>query len=271
MVIYGEYLFAENFIAGLLLILLTGKVAGYMPSAARALAAAVLCGLSGFIIFLPVGSLMSAAVRIGAGAACAAAAFGLRNILKTSAILLVLTFLSGGAAMAILLWRQEPVISHQGIIYMDAVTYLWLLFSGILAFGLTYWFVRLIRGRAGDIAASGRVCLVIDGKPFYFRAFVDSGNQLREPLTDKPVVLIDKRGAEKLPFKVYDLPQRYRVIPYKAVGVDKGSLDGLRTDMIMFRHHRIEEAYVAFYQGTFGDFEVLLNRDFLEGGLLQDV
>ena len=46
MVIYGEYLFAENFIAGLLLILLTGKVAGYMPSAARALAAAVLCGIS---------------------------------------------------------------------------------------------------------------------------------------------------------------------------------------------------------------------------------
>ncbi len=271
MVIYGEYLFAENFIAGLLLILLTGKVTGYIPSAARTLMAAVLCGLSGFMIFIPLGGLLSAAVRIGTGMACAAAAFGLRNILKTSAVLLVLTFLSGGAAMAILLWRQEPVITHQGIIYMDAVTYLWLLFSGILAFGITYWFVKLIRTRTCDIAARGKVCLVIDGKTYYFKAFADSGNHLREPMTGKPVVLIDEKGAQKLPFKVWDLPQRYRVIPYKTVGVDKGSLDGLRTDMIMFRHHRIEEAYVAFYQGTFGDFEVLLNRDFLEGGLLQDV
>lgn len=39
MVIYGEYLFIENFIAGLLLILLTGKLTGRMPAKMRILLA----------------------------------------------------------------------------------------------------------------------------------------------------------------------------------------------------------------------------------------
>ena len=123
MVIYGEYLFIENFIAGLLLILLTGKLTGRMPAKMRILLAAVLCGLSGFIIFLPLNGGWSAVLRLLAGTLCAAAAFGLREIVKTTGLFLALTFLSGGAVMALLLWRQQPAVSHQGIIYMDAVTY----------------------------------------------------------------------------------------------------------------------------------------------------
>ena len=72
MVIYGEYLFIENFIAGLLLIFLTGKLTGRMPAKIRILLAAVLCGLSGFIIFLPLNGGWSAVLRLLAGTLCAA-------------------------------------------------------------------------------------------------------------------------------------------------------------------------------------------------------
>ena len=241
MVIYGEYLFIENFIAGLLLILLTGKLTGRMPAKMRILLAAVLCGLSGFIIFLPLNGGWSAVLRLLAGTLCAAAAFGLRGIVKTTGLFLALTFLSGGAVMALLLWRQQPAVSHQGIIYMDAVTYFRLL------------------------------CLIIDGKSYFFEAFVDSGNCLREPVTGKPVVLLDNRGASRLPFGAKDMPSRYRIIPYHGVGVEAGSLEALRTDEIIFEDHKTEGAYIAFYKGRFEGFEVLMNRDFLEGGLLKDV
>ena len=243
MVIYGEYLFIENFIAGLLLILLTGKLTGRMPAKMRILLAAVLCGLSGFIIFLPLNGGWSAVLRLLAGTLCAAAAFGLREIVKTTGLFLALTFLSGGAVMALLLWRQQPAVSHQGIIYMDAVTYFRLLCFGILAFG----------------------------KSYFFEAFVDSGNCLREPVTGKPVVLLDNRGASRLPFGAKDMPSRYRIIPYHGVGVEAGSLEALRTDEIIFEDHKTEGAYIAFYKGRFEGFEVLMNRDFLEGGLLKDV
>lgn len=271
MVIYGEYLFLENFIVGMLLIILTGKLTGYMPRAFRMAIGAAICGISGFIIFLPLSGALSAAGRILTGFACVAAAFGFKDIIKTTGIFLILTFMSGGMVIALLLWQQEPVVSHQGIIYMDAVTYFKLLCMGILAFGFTYWFVKLIRRRNMDAKMKGKVCLTIEGKNYYFKAFVDSGNCLREPLTGKPVILIDKTGAAKFPFAASEMPMRYRVIPYKAVGVERGSLDSIRADRIVFENHRIEDVYVAFYQGTFGDFEVLMNREFLEGGLLQNV
>ena len=271
MVIYGEYLFIENFIAGLLLILLTGKLTGRMPAKMRILLAAVLCGLSGFIIFLPLNGGWSAVLRLLAGTLCAAAAFGLREIVKTTGLFLALTFLSGGAVMALLLWRQQPAVSHQGIIYMDAVTYFRLLCFGILAFGLTYWFVKLVRRRKAEMNMKGRVCLIIDGKSYFFEAFVDSGNCLREPVTGKPVVLLDNRGASRLPFGAKDMPSRYRIIPYHGVGVEAGSLEALRTDEIIFEDHKTEGAYIAFYKGRFEGFEVLMNRDFLEGGLLKHV
>lgn len=175
MVIYGEYLFIENFIAGLLLILLTGKLTGRMPAKMRILLAAVLCGLSGFIIFLPLNGGWSAVLRLLAGTLCAAAAFGLREIVKTTGLFLALTFLSGGAVMALLLWRQQPAVSHQGIIYMDAVTYFRLLCFGILAFGLTYWFVKLVRRRKAEMNMKGRVCLIIDGQKLFLRSFCRFG------------------------------------------------------------------------------------------------
>lgn len=193
MVIYGEYLFSENFIAGFLLLLLTARLTGKTPGKFRLFAGAVLCGISGFIIFLPLSGGWSAVARVLAGAGCAVSVFGLKDALKTTAIFMALTFLSGGAVMALLLWQQQPAVSHQGIIYMEAVTYLRLLCMGILAFGLTYWFVKFVRRRNIGTAGVREVCLVIDGGSYRFRAFVDSGNCLKEPITGKPVVLLTKR------------------------------------------------------------------------------
>ncbi len=271
MIIYGEYLFIENFITGVLLLALTGKLTGRMPARKRLAAGALLCGMSSFIIFLPLDGMISTALRLGAGVMVAAAAFGRHNLIKKSALLLILTFLSGGAVMALLLWQQQPAVAHQGIIYIDAVTYLKIICFGTLSFGLTYWFVILIRKKNKDIAIRGKVSMVIDDKNYDFNGYVDSGNSLREPETGKPVVLLDKKGAEKLPFRPADLWDRYALIPYKTVGVELGYLEGVRSDKITFEKKISEGAFIAFYDGIFGDFEALINKDFLEGGLLEDV
>lgn len=271
MVIYGEYLFAENFIAGFLLIMLTGKLTGCIPRKVRLVLASLVCGVSSFIIFLPLGGVLSTLIRLTICLLTALTAFGSDQLIKKTAVMLVLTLLSGGAVMALLLWQQEPAITHQGIIYIDAVTYGKLLCFGVLAFGLTYWFVILIRRKNNDMDIKGRVSMIIDGKQYELRGYVDSGNSLKEPVSGKPVMLLDKKGAAKLPFKPADFSDRYTVIPYKAVGVQCGYLESIRTDRIVFNGKLSEGAWVAFYDGTFDGFEVLINKDFLEGGLLKNV
>ncbi len=270
MIIYGEYLFIENFIVGLLLLLLTGKLMGNRTILWRILAASILCGLSGFLVFTAIHPLVDGITRLVTLFTVVYVAFGRSYLLKTAAIFMVLTFLSGGAVMALLLWQQEPAITHQGIVYIDIITYFRLLCFGTLAFGFTYWFIRFLRGARAQLSIKGKVCLIIEGTNYYFTAFVDSGNSLREPSTGKPVVLLDKKGADKLPFQAREVPARYVIIPYKTVGLNHGFLEGLRTDTVIFEEKKVDGACVAFYDGEFDRYEVLLNRDFLEGGLLKN-
>ena len=54
MEIYGEYLFLENFITGILLLLLTGRLSGEHPVKIRLFAGGLICGMSGFLILLPI-------------------------------------------------------------------------------------------------------------------------------------------------------------------------------------------------------------------------
>lgn len=269
MTIYGEYLFIENFITTLLLLFLTGKLTGYIPKKSRFILGSIIGAVSSFMLVASISVWISIIFRIGAGAMCVWFTFGRKNILAVTTVYFILTFTSGGMVMAILLWMQESAINHQGIVYMESVTYFRLLSMGILAFGFTYWFIKLVRKRSIGTSVIGTVSLVIENKKYTFRAFVDSGNSLKEPLSGKPVVLIDRKGAEKLPFEPSNFPKRYGLIPYKAVGVDYGVLEGIRTDKIIYNKCVFLGAYVAFYEGVFGEYEILLNKDFLEGGLLE--
>ncbi len=198
--------------------------------------------------------------------------------------------------MALLLWMQEPAITHQGIIYIEAITYLKLMCFGILAFGLTYWFVKFIKSHRLEV--TGVATIVIGDKHFEFKAYVDSGNSLQEPISGRPAVLADKKAVKTMNLEglasvsLYDgadgewqhdgvgdeslyegtgdewssfSAERYAVIPYHSVGTEFGYLEAVRADRIVFCDKCVENPYIAFYEGDFQGYNVLLNKDFLEG------
>lgn len=272
MIIYGEYLFIENFITTLLLLLLTGRLTGYIPGIARLLAGSLIGAVASFMIFMQLSVWSSIILRIAAGFGCIFVTYGHINLLIKSLLFFVLTFTSGGMVMALLFWLREPAINHQGIVYMESLTYLKLISLGIIAFGFTYWFVKLVRSKGEISNVTGKAVMKYDGQKYCFSAYVDSGNNLKEPISGRPVALIDKKGARKLPLDLSTCItncERIRLIPYKAVGVDYGIMPGVRVDEIEYGNHRVKDVYLAFYDGVFEKYEMLLNKVFLEGGLLE--
>ena len=276
MVIYLEYLFLENFLTGGLLLLLTSKLSGHSPSRTRLILGSVISGAGGFTIFIPAAGFGGAVIRLAAAVLICTVVFAEKQAkplktIKTTLIFLALTFLSGGAAMAFTLWRQIPAVSGNGALYLEPLTYGTLICLAVPAFGLTYIFVKLVRKRQMETITRGKVCLTIKGMVYSFEALADSGNSLREPLTGRPAALIDRKGAAKLSFRPEDaetgrdetMADRLVIIPYKAVGTEKGILKGIRTDSITFREKEMKGAVLAFYDGDFGDFEVLLSREVL--------
>lgn len=338
MVVYGEYLFLENFITGLLLLYLTARlvtpgqawrmrVPGHLlgwawsmrksadrqtacnpadrqkhresgedepgqvgmrridhaphqtsgPHLAagqvrlwRLLAGAVACGGCGFLIFLPLHPAVGILVRVLLSAAVTAAALGRHQLVRKTAVFLVLTFLTGGTAMAVLLWMQEPAISGNGAMYVGAGTYGRLLAAGVPAAALGLWLVKLVKTQRMHERTTGTVELKIEGRIYRLQAMVDSGNCLREPITGRPVILIDEKGRRDCGFCAEKEPRRLTLIPYEAVGVKKGLLQGVRLDGVRFGGREIGSVVLAAYEGNFPGFEVLLHQDILEEGLLED-
>lgn len=269
MVIYGELYFIENFITMVLLLIFTGRLVGCKPRVPRLVAASIIGGVCSYSVFLPMTIFESIALRVVMGLGLTYIAFGHKNLLIKTFILFLLTFTSGGMIMAILLWMQESVINYQGFVYMETLTYVKLLAIGTLAFGFTYWFIKLVRSCKIGSSIKGTVTIVVDDETFLFDAFVDSGNSLRDPTDNAPVILIDTKKAKKLHNYCENLKNNFRLIPYRAVGVEFGLLESIKTDKVIFEKRVYKDVRLAFYEGVFDGYDVLLNNDFLEGGLLE--
>ena len=281
MVIYSEYLFMENFLTGGLLLILTAGMAGDRPGRLRILMGGLLSGAGGFTIFMPIWGVTGAVVRLALAAAVCTVVFAEmplkpKKLLKRTAVFLALTFLSGGAAMAFTLWRQTPSVSGNGALYMEPLTYGGLVMMAVPAFAVTFWFIKLVKERRMEHITRGKVCLTIKEQVYSFEALVDSGNSLREPFSGRPAVLIDRKGASRLPFSPEDaetgadetLRNRFVIVPYRTVGMSEGFLKGIRTDRVIFGEKELKGAVLAFYEGDFGDFEVLMSREVLDEGII---
>lgn len=270
MTVYAEYLFLENFTAGLILLYLTARLSGTAAGILRLAAGAAASGMSCFLIFLPLNTMEAVLVRAAAAAVICAAALGTDRLLKKTALFFILSFLTGGAAMAFFLWQQIPVLAGNGVLYLDAMTWPSVVLCGAPALALAAWFVQMIRTKRRTDWTYGTAELELDGQKATLRAYVDSGNSLIDPVSGRPVILADSAAREKLPFRREDYPQRFVSVPYRAVGVDCGILDGLRLDCMCFGGKEYYNIILAYFEGTFGEFEVLLNRNILEGGLADD-
>ena len=279
MIVYAEYLFLENFITGLLLLLFTSRLAGgsgnyaddgHTAKLPRFIFGAVLSGFSAFILFLPLSPAGAYLIRGMCAFAICRIGLGRPAVLKKTLIFLILSFLTGGAAMALFLWQQIPALSGNGILYLESMTYVSLICCGAPAMAGACWFIRLIRKQRTAESFSGEAELELDRMVCRMRAWVDSGNELKDPVSGRPVILIDRKGRQLLPFRKEDYEVRFAAVPYRAVGTESGILQGIRLDSVKYKGIRIKGAVLAFYEGEFDGFEILLHREMAEGGVLDD-
>lgn len=107
-----------------------------------------------------------------------------------------------------MMWEQS-FFSRGGVVeYAASVG----LFLGILCY---------LSGRRTYGANECEVCLKHGGRELWLKAYVDSGNQLRDVYTKKAVHIIEIAQAKKL-FDGREMPVRY--LPYRALGKTDGMI-----------------------------------------------
>lgn len=241
--VYVDSLFLVNFVMNLyLLMLVDGSTLG-TATPGRLLAGAA---IGGICCLLPFSWMAPAAVRLALGAAVGTVgmlviAFPVktfRMFLKLLEKLLLYSFCLGGGVLFLI--RSFP--QARGFLGKGA---------GIMgAGGILYLF--LVRTRRKDIQSDPlcRAVLARGTSTVAVEAMVDTGNSLIEPISGKPVCVVDREVLEKLGYvggTEGGEKLGYRAIPYHSIGKKRGILEGYLLPHLQIQRDGIRKDFQDVY------------------------
>ncbi len=278
MIIYGEYLFLENFITGVILLFFTGKIVGEMPTGLRIFLCGIFSGIYAFVLFLPMGGIISLLGKCAFSLLISFAAFrwkGWKRTLQNGAVFIGTTILYGGIAIALLTSFSWTGVTAAAGVYLPPVTYLTVTAAAVVAALFLWFLLNLMKEKKMEKRFTAEVILIADGKKWSMMGFIDSGNLLTDPITGNPVCIIERKQADLLLESIGTPERRYTLIPYRAVGTDHGILEGYRFDEIHIDGKSIKSIVVAvsgeqqlFQQDR--HFQIILPAALLERGIYGD-
>ena len=265
-VIYVDTLFLLNAIIDYLLLLSAAWLAGEPLRRLRFALGAVLGGLYAVALFLPgLGFLANPLCRLASALLMLLLAYGgSRRLLRQGLLFLLLTCALGGGVVAIVMLGQGGLTLGNVIFYsgLDLKT---VLLSAAVCYGvLTVVFRRL----AAHTSLSGelvKVRLSLLGRQLELTALVDTGNTLTDPVSGRPVMVAEGESLaglfprERRPDSA-DLRDpagglerlgrgewrgRFRLLPYRSVGMDRGLLLAVRVDEAVLGDRRQGPMLVA--------------------------
>ena len=179
----------------------------------------------------------------------------IREFIKTLITFYVVTFIFAGSAFALIMFGGLGNIAPDGTMYLEwnfPVNYIFMTaFTGIILFNLFRRYIKE-RSRSDDCFVS--LYIVFDGNGKWIPALVDTGNELKDPISGTPVVIVEAEAISTLfpeilnkYFKEKGINEimhidvaliesgwinRFRIVPYCSLGCDKGVLPGFKPDYI---------------------------------------
>ncbi|SHJ56736.1 sigma-E processing peptidase SpoIIGA [Tepidibacter formicigenes] len=250
MKIYAEYYFLQNLLLDYLIIQTTAKILNCYLSRYKALFGALLGAIYSMFYFIPkLIFLYSIIFKIIFIFIIIGISFNYTNLKQYFKILitfyLVNIFLAGSGFF---------IVYCTGIDY--TIVSLVIIGGLFIIFNSKFLsvFYKYLRSLNIFKEMQKDVLVKIEENILNFRALMDTGNLLKDPITKDPVMIVDVKKLEKIlpkelvyidysimDFKKIDyllsklsieISNRFRVIPYKVVGNEKGLILGIKADYI---------------------------------------
>lgn len=279
MIVYADVLLLTNFYVDYLLLMATERLSGVQGAFWRRVLAGFVASLFSLGIFLP---MKSRAVELAWEGFCALVtllvAYGRcrpRAFLRRFVAFLAATYAFAGLFLLLQRWTGPDggIVVRGGTVYLDLSPFLLIGFTTVCYLSLCLY-RRLVRRR--DLVEQRHdLVLTYQEKTVSLRAYYDSGNRLYDPLSGRPVVVINREAAASLlPDPAYralwdagvaEKPVKgFRLIPFETIGGD-GLMPAFKPDEVKLDGKQLGRCYIAVSPAPLrADFDGLIGPDFFD-------
>ncbi len=213
----------------------------------------------------------------------------LKGLIKELIVFYLVSFALGGCAFALLyIVRPQDIFMKNGV-YIGTYPLKIALLGGITGFIITYVAIKIVKTRITKNEIIYKAKIEIGNQELEINVLLDTGNMLKDPISDDAVIMIEKNRLYKIvPKELLDnmnkflggefenaesleYKKRIRFIPFTSVGKQNGMLLGIKADLVKIitdvDEIINEKAIIGVYEKTFsksGKYSGLIGLDILE-------
>lgn len=256
--VYGDVILLENLIMNYLILWSTARLARYKYSKVKFFIASLLGSIYAVFSYFPEYSyLYSFFIKILFSILIVTIAYTpayFHLLLKLIGIFYIVSFIFGGAAFGLFYFINGLDLTRNGVSFIGDFPLKILVVSAIAAYFTVRFSWDYIQHRIRRERLILRVEMSFDKKQLCLDALVDTGNSLKDPITNVPVIITEyEMIRELLPGDIQKIFEqcgendlnaiaeimtiskwaaRFRIIPYKSLGRENGMLIGFKPDIV---------------------------------------
>ncbi len=185
-----------------------------------------------------------------------------KKLFKFTLIFYLTSFVFGGAAFALIyIVKPQDILRNNGLV-LNTNSLKTIFISAIIAFAIIIIGFKVVKNK---ISAKDMYCnikIILNQKEIETKAMIDTGNFLREPITNTPVIVVEHTllydcmpkeilnhletilGGDfsEIPDKVREeYISRLKVIPFSSLGKQNGMLLGIKADKVIIKSDEEEK------------------------------
>lgn len=294
MTIYIDIVLAENIIMNCIILFATAMVLKLKVKYTRILFASILGAIYSVISYVGILKLYSSIfLKIFLSILIVHIAFNppnLKRMWKDLVIFYLISFVFGGVAFALIyIIKPQEILMKNGL-FLGTYPLKTILLGAIISFLVILLAFKIVKGKFRKKDMFCDIEIKINNKSVKTTAMIDTGNCLKEPITNMPVVVIEHTllyecipkeilnnldnilGGDlgKIPYEIKEkyIP-KFKLIPYSSLGRQNGMLLGIKSEYIKIiteEKENITKAIVGIYNKSLtkrGEYRALIGIDVL--------
>lgn len=291
--IYLDIIFFENLIMNSIILYAASIILKLKPKFFRILISSVIGSIYSIILYTTEMKIYSSIIsKIILSIIMTYVAFNPQNVKKMWKQILIFyltSFVFGGVALYLIYFLKPQDILMKNGMYAGEYVLKVIMLGGIVAFVVIRISLKIIKTKINPKDMYCKIKVKLNDKKIETTAMIDTGNLVKEPITNTPVIIVESsllyeilpkeilnNLEEVLSGNLSNIPEevqekyisKMRCIPFKSLGKENGMLLGIKSDEIEVikedENKIIENAIIGIYDKSLtkrGEYRALVGID----------